>query len=207
MTVKQPRGITIVGLTGGIGMGKSTAALAFRRARIPVFDADLAVHRMQAPGGRAVRAIEAAFPGATVDGPRGRYVDRGRLREAVLGKPEALKRLEHMLHPMVEAEELAFVRRARRQGHRIVVLDIPLLFEVKGDERVHHVVVVTAPRAVQVHRVRLRRRMSEADIVAIIERQMPDREKRRRADTIVNTGLSRHHAQRALRALIARLRR
>ncbi len=207
MTAKPPRGITVVGLTGGIGMGKSTAAQAFRRARIPVFDADLAVHRMQAPGGRAVRAIEAAFPGTTVDGPRGRHVDRNRLREAVLGKPEALKRLEAMLHPMVESEELAFVRRARRQGHRIVVLDVPLLFEVKGDERVHHVVVVTAPRAVQVHRVRLRRRMSEADILAIIARQMPDREKRRRADTIVNTGLSRHHAQRALRALIARMRR
>jgi dephospho-CoA kinase len=204
--MKQPRGITIVGLTGGIGMGKSTAAAAFRRARIPVFDADIAVHRMQGPGGRAVRAIEQAFPGTVVEGRRGRQVDRNRLREAVLGQPEALKRLEALLHPMVEAEELAFVRRARRHGHRIVVLDIPLLFEVEGDRRVHHVVVVTAPRAVQVHRVRLRRRMSEADIVAIIERQMPDREKRRRADTIISTGLSRHRAQRALRALIARLR-
>ena len=188
----------IVGLTGGIGMGKSTASAAFRRARIPVFDADAAVHRMQARGGRAVRAIDKAFPGTVREGA----VDRAALRQAVLGKPDALKRLEAILHPMVEQEEHEFVSRARRAGRRAVVLDIPLLFEVQGDKRVDKVVVVTAPRAVQMHRVRQRRKMNAADIAAVIARQMPDAEKRRRADVVVRTGLSRHHSWRTLKRLI-----
>ncbi|HEY4174991.1 MAG TPA: dephospho-CoA kinase, partial [Rhodopila sp.] len=136
----------VLGLTGGIGMGKSTAAAAFRRAHIPVFDADLAVHRLQAKGGRAVKVIEAAFPGTSKDGA----TDRAALRQAVLGNRQALTRLEHILHPMVEDEERAFVARARRTGQRAVVLDIPLLFEIKGDERVDTVVVVSAPKAIQV---------------------------------------------------------
>ena len=193
----------IVGLTGGIGMGKSTAAAAFRRSRIPVFDADLAVHRMQAKGGRAVKVIEAAFPGTTANGA----VDRNALRQAVLGDRAALTRLEHILHPMVEAEERAFVGRARRIGKSAVVLDIPLLFETRGDERVDTVVVVSAPRAIQVHRVGLRRRMSKADIEAVIARQMPDKEKRRRADLVVNTGLSRAHTLRILNRFIRTLRK
>jgi dephospho-CoA kinase len=190
--------LRIIGLTGGIGMGKSTAAAAFRRARIPVFDADLAVHRMQAKGGRAVKAIEAAFPGTTADGA----VDRAALRQAVLGNRAALTRLEHLLHPMVEAEERDFVARARRAGRRAVVLDIPLLFEVKGDARVDTVVVVSAPRAIQIHRVGMRRRMSKADVEAVIARQMPDSEKRRRADLVVRTGLSRNHTLRILNRFI-----
>jgi dephospho-CoA kinase len=192
----------VFGLTGGIGMGKSTAATAFRRARIPVFDADAAVHRMQGRGGRAVRAIEAAFPGTVRDGA----VDRAALRQAVLGKPGALARLEHILHPMVELEEREFVARARRQGNRAVVLDIPLMFEVGGDRRVDHVIVVTAPRSVQMQRIRRRRRMSDADINAVIARQMPDAEKRRRADTVIHTGLSRHHSLKALSQLIREVR-
>jgi dephospho-CoA kinase len=188
----------VLGLTGGIGMGKSTAAAAFRRARIPVFDADAAVHRLQARGGRAVRAIEAAFPGTVRDGA----VDRMALREAVLGNPDALARLEGILHPMVEHEERAFVARARRRGKRAVVLDIPLLFETGGNARVDRVVVVSAPRSVQVQRVRGRRRMNAADIAAVIARQMPDAEKRRRADVVVSTGLSRHHSLRTLSRLI-----
>ena len=118
----------------------------------------------------------------------------------------ALSRLEHILHPMVEAEERAFVARARRAGAPAVVLDIPLLFETKGDKRVDTVVVVSAPPSVQLHRVRQRRRMSTADIRAVIARQMPDREKRRRADLVVQTGLSRHHALRTLRRFINGLR-
>jgi dephospho-CoA kinase len=188
----------VLGLTGGIGMGKSTAAAAFRRARIPVFDADAAVHRLQARGGRAVRVIEAAFPGTVRDGA----VDRMALRQAVLGNPDALARLEGTLHPMVQQEERAFVARARRRGDRAVVLDIPLLFETDGDARVDRVVVVSAPRSVQMQRVRRRRRMTAADIAAVIERQMPDADKRRRADVIVRTGLSRHHALRAISRLI-----
>jgi dephospho-CoA kinase len=188
----------ILGLTGGIGMGKSTAAAAFRRARIPVFDADAAVHRLQARGGRAVRAIETAFPGTVRDGA----VDRVALRQAVLGKPDALARLEAILHPMVRQEERSFVARARRRGDRAVVLDIPLLFETGGDARVDRVVVVSAPRSVQMQRIRARRRMSAADIAAVIARQMPDAEKRRRADVVVHTGLSRHHALRTISRLI-----
>ena len=183
-------------------MGKSTAAAAFRRARIPVFDADLAVHRLQARNGRAVKVIEAAFPRTTRKGA----VDRAALREAVLANPQALTRLEHILHPMVEAEERAFVARARRAGRPAVVLDIPLLFEVKGDERVDTVVVVSAPLAIQIHRVGLRRRMSKADIAAIIARQMPDQDKRRRADLVVKTGLSRNHTLRILTRFIKTLR-
>jgi dephospho-CoA kinase len=188
----------ILGLTGGIGMGKSTAAAAFRRARIPVFDADAAVHRLQARGGRAVHAIAAAFPGTVCDGA----VDRAALRHAVLGRPDALTRLEGILHPMVRQEEHAFVARARRRGSRAVVLDIPLLLETGGDRRVDRIIVVTAPPGVQMHRIRARRRMSDADIKAVIARQMPDAEKRRRADVVIRTGLSRHASFKALSRLI-----
>ena len=193
----------IIGLTGGIGMGKSTAAAAFRRARIPVFDADLAVHRLQAKGGRAVKLIEAAFPGTTRDGA----VDRTALRQAVFNDRVALTRLEHILHPMVETEEQAFVARARRAGKPAVVLDIPLLLEIKGDARVDTVVVVSAPLATQIYRVGLRRRMSRADIEAVIARQMPDQQKRRRADLVVRTGLSRNHTLRIITRFIHTLRR
>jgi dephospho-CoA kinase len=188
----------ILGLTGGIGMGKSTAAGAFRRARIPVFDADAAVHRLQARGGRAVRAIAEAFPGTVHDGA----VDRSTLRHIVLGNPDALTRLEGILHPMVRQEEHDFVARARRRGDRAVVLDIPLLFETGGDQRVDRIVVVSAPRDVQTHRIRARRRMSDSDIAAVIARQMPDREKRRRADVVIRTGLSRNVSLKALSRLI-----
>ena len=190
----------IVGLTGGIGMGKSTAAAGFRRARIPVFDADATVHRLQGPGGRALPAIAAAFPGTVRDN----RLDRAALRAAVLGHPEALTRLERIVHPMVRAEERAFLARARRAGNRAAVLDIPLLFET-GGRRTDLVVVVSAPRDIQVHRVRRRRQMSTADVAAVLARQMPDAEKRRRADVVVRTGLSRHHAQRRLRRLIREL--
>jgi dephospho-CoA kinase len=188
----------ILGLTGGIGMGKSTAAGAFRRARIPVFDADAAVHRLQARGGRAVRAIAEAFPGTVRDGA----VDRSTLRHIVLGNPDALTRLEGILHPMVRQEERAFVARARRRGDRAVVLDIPLLLETGGDQRVDRIVVVSAPRDVQTHRIRARRRMSDSDIAAVIARQMPDGEKRRRADVVIRTGLSRNVSLKALSRLI-----
>ena len=188
----------IIGLTGGIGMGKSTAAAAFRRAKIPVFDADLTVHRLQAKGGRAVKAIDAAFPGSVKDG----VIDRAVLRKMVIDDRAAFARLEHILHPMVEQEERAFVGRARREGRRAVVLDVPLLFEAGYDKRVDTIVVVSAPLAIQVHRVSLRRRMSRADVMAIIARQMPDREKRRRADIVIQTGLSRAHTLRSLRRFI-----
>ena len=192
----------VIGLTGGIGMGKSTAARAFTRAHIPVFDADAAVHQVQAKGGRAVRLIERAFPGSTKDGA----VDRTALRAAVLGKPEALKQLEHILHPMIEAEQHRFVQAARRRACVAAVLDVPLLFEVKWDRFCDMTVTVSAPKTIQIHRVRLRGKMSEADIKNVIARQMPDREKRRRADVVIRTGLSRFLTQRAMRLLIQSLR-
>ncbi len=188
----------IIGLTGGIGMGKSTAAAAFRRAHIPVFDADAEVHRLQARGGRAIPAIASAFPGTVIDGA----VDRPRLREAAFREPGAIRVLERILHPMVRAAEQAFLARARRARCRLAVLDIPLLLETHGERRVDRIVVVSAPRAVQRARVRARRRLTEAQIDAVIARQMPDAEKRRRADVVVHTGLSRYHALRELRRLI-----
>jgi dephospho-CoA kinase len=191
----------VIGLTGGIGMGKSTAAAAFRRARIPVFDADAAVHALQAPGGRALAPINAAFPGTVVDG----HLDRAALRQAVLAQPDALRRLEAIIHPMVRAAETAFLARARRAGRRLAVLDIPLLLETHGTGRVDLIVVVSAPRAVQIQRVRRRRRMDHAQITAIIARQMPDAQKRRLADLVVRTGLSRHYALRSIRRLIRNL--
>ena len=192
----------IIGLTGGIGMGKSTAAAAFRRAHIPVFDADASVHRLQSPGGRAIPVIEAAFPGTTSN----RALDRAALREAVLGKPDALKRLEGIIHPMVKDDERAFLARAHRAGASLVVLDVPLLVESWGHRKLDKAVVVSAPRSVQIHRVRLRRRMSAADVAAVIARQMPDAEKRRRADVVIRTGLSRAHTLRSLKRLIRELR-
>jgi dephospho-CoA kinase len=191
----------VIGLTGGIGMGKSTAAAAFKRARIPVFDADATVHKLQSPGGRALKPIEAAFPGTIVNGA----LDRTALRAAVLGKPEALTRLERILHPMVREEERAFLARARRAAKPAAVLDIPLLFET-GGRKLTFSVVVSAPKAVQIHRVRLRRKMSDKDIENIISRQMPDAEKRRRADIVVRTGLSRYYTQLAMRRIIRDVR-
>lgn len=193
----------VIGLTGGIGMGKSTAASVFRARGVPVFDADAEVHRMQRRGGAAVGAIAAAFPGAVRDGA----VDRARLRAAVLGNPEALRRLEALIHPRVRAAERRFLARARRAGHQVAVLDIPLLFETGGAARVDHVVVVSAPADVQRHRVRLRGRMDAAQAAAVIARQMPDAAKRRRADTVIHTGLSRFHARRQILRLLERLRR
>jgi dephospho-CoA kinase len=197
----------VIGLTGGIGMGKSTAAAAFRRSRIPVFDADAAVHLLQGPGGRALRAIEAAFPGTVgTDAEGHRVVNRAALRARVLAEPAALAGLEAIVHPMVRREERAFLARARRARARIAVLDIPLLLETGGDRRVDRVVVVSAPRAVQIARVRRRRHMDAAQILAVLARQMPDAEKRRRADLVVRTGLTRHHALQTIRRLIRDLR-
>ncbi len=193
----------VLGLTGGIGMGKSTAAATFRRLGIPVFDADAAVHDVQGPGGRAVGPIGAAFPGTLRETRVGRLaVDREALRRAVLGQPEALRRLERIVHPLVRDAQRRFLAAARRRGERLVVLDIPLLFETGGAGRCDAVVVVTAPAAVQRWRVLRRPGMTEARLAAILARQTPDREKRRRADHIVHTALSRHHAQRQIRRLV-----
>ncbi len=185
----------VVGLTGGIGMGKSTAAATLRRARVPVFDADAAVHRLQAPGGRALPAIARQFPGTV----RAGVLDRAALRAEVLAEDARLRRLEAILHPLVRAEQRRFLARARAAGARLAVLDVPLLFETGGDRLVDEVMTVSAPPAVQRARVRARRRMSGEQIERIIALQLPDAERVRRADVVVRTGLSRFHAVRAIR--------
>lgn len=191
----------VLGLTGSIGMGKSTATTTFRRLGIPVFDADAAVHRLQARGGRAVAPIGAAFPGSVAHG----RLDREALRRAVLGDPTALKRLERIVHPLVRDEERRFLARARREGRRLVVLDVPLLLETGGDKRVDQVVVVSAPAAVQAVRVLRRPGMTAERLASIRARQMPDAQKRRRADVVVPTGLSRRFAQATIVRLVRRL--
>ncbi|MDE2515516.1 MAG: dephospho-CoA kinase [Rhodospirillales bacterium] len=193
----------ILGLTGGMGMGKSTLAAGFRRARIPVFDADAAVHRLYAPGGAAVAPVLARFPEAAgKDGG----IDRARLRAALAAHPDGFAPLEAIMHPLVRAAETRFLARARRAGAPLAVLDIPLLLETGGARRVDHVLLVSAPAAVQAHRLRLRRRMRAAEIATVLARQMPDRAKRRLADSVIPTGLSRFHATMRQKRLIAALR-
>lgn len=174
--------MVIVGLTGSVGMGKSTTAGLFAEHGDPVFDADVAVHALYR--GRAVAPVEAAFPDAVVDGA----VDRVRLAAAVLGNPEALRRLEAIVHPLVREEEAAFLAAARSAGRRIAVLDIPLLFETGRDAAMDAVVVATASAEVQRERVLARPGMSAEKFAAILGKQMPDAEKRRRAHFIVDTG-------------------
>ncbi|WP_029313568.1 MULTISPECIES: dephospho-CoA kinase [Acidiphilium] len=189
----------IIGLTGGIGMGKSTVASMFRRRGVPVFDADAVVRRLQAPGGAALPAIAAAFPGVV----RGDVLDRAALRAVVLADGAARRRLEAIMHRMVRRAEGRFLAQARRRRVRAVVLDIPLLFETGGERRVDVAVTVSAPRSVQVARVR-RRGLAKAEIARIIGLQMPDAEKRRRAEVVIFTGLSRGATVRAVQRFIAR---
>nr|WP_321983358.1 dephospho-CoA kinase [uncultured Lichenicoccus sp.] len=192
----------VIGLTGGIGMGKSTAARALRRAGLPVFDADREVHRLQACGGAAVPAIAALVPAAVRDG----CIDRGVLRAAAIGSPGTFHALEQIMHPMVRAAQCRFLRRARDRGARFAVLDIPLLFERGGWRACDLVVVVSAPASMQIRRIRQRRGMSESEAHSLIARQMPDAEKRRRADVVIRTGLSRWHSLRQIRRMLATLR-
>ncbi len=185
----------IVGLTGGIGMGKSTAAAALRRARVPVFDSDAAVHRLQAQGGRALPAIAQRFPGTV----QGGVLDRAALRACVLADRARLRQLEAILHPLVRAEQFRFLAKARGGGASLAVLDVPLLFETGGDALVDEIIVVSAPPAIQRARVRARRKMSGAEIDRIIALQLTDAERVRRAHLVVRTGLSRFHAVRTIR--------
>lgn len=189
----------VVGLTGSIGMGKSTAAAMLRRMRVALFDADQVVHRLLAPGGGAVAKVEAAFPGSRRDDGG---IDRNRLGQLVFGDPQALTRLEGILHPMVAETEKRFVARARARGERLVVLDIPLLYESRGAARCDYVIVVSAPPRIQRQRVMRRPGMTEARFAAILQQQMPDAEKRRCADFVVPTGLDRGFSLRRLRAII-----
>ncbi len=193
----------VVGLTGSIGMGKSTAAAMLRRMRVPLFDADQVVHRLLAPGGAAVAAVEAVFPGVRTEGGG---IDRRILGQRVFGNPQALSRLERILHPMVADCEKRFLARARARREKLAVLDVPLLFESRGAGRCDYVVVVSAPAMLQRQRVMRRPGMTEARFAAILKQQMPDAQKRRLADFVVPTGLDRKMSLRRLRAIVRLLR-
>lgn len=177
----------ILGLTGSIGMGKSTAAAMLRRAGIPVHDADATVHRLMAPGGRAVAAVAKIFPGVVI----GQKIDRQELGRRVFGDLAALRRLEAILHPLVHGAESDFLRRCARRRVRLVVLDIPLLFETGGFRRCDAVAVVSCPLFLQSQRVLRRPGMTRDRLAAIRRQQMPDSRKRRLADFIIPTGRGR----------------
>ncbi|BCH21401.1 dephospho-CoA kinase [Mesorhizobium sp. L-8-10] len=189
----------VLGLTGSIGMGKSTTARMFADAGVPVHDSDEAVHRLYAGG--AAPLVEEAFPGTVRDGT----VDRTRLAERVIGDTVAIRRLEAIIHPLVRADADAFLERHRRAGAPLAVLDIPLLFETGGRDRVDKVLVVTAPPELQRERVLARSGMTEEKFRAILAKQVPDAEKRRRADFVVDTGSGLEAARQAVAAIIAQL--
>jgi len=188
--------MVVIGLTGSIGMGKSTTAQLFGDAGVPVHDADLAVHRLY--GAEATGLIEAAFPGTTGAGG----VDRERLGERVLGNAEALARLEAIVHPLVRREEARFLAAAEAAGAAVAVLDIPLLFETGSERRVDAVVVVSAPPAMQRARAFERPGMTEAKFQALLGKQMPDAEKRRRADFVVDTSSGIDSARAQVHAIL-----
>ncbi|MGY3531543.1 dephospho-CoA kinase [Bradyrhizobium sp. USDA 4452] len=187
----------ILGLTGSIGMGKSTTAKLFMEAGVPVYDADAAVHQLYE--GEAAPAIEAAFPGTTANGK----VDRAKLSARVVQDPVAIKQLEQIVHPMLGTSRQKFFADAEAAGAPIVVLDIPLLFETGGEKRVDAVVVVTTSPELQRERVLARGTMDAAKLDAIIAKQMPDAEKRKRADFIVDTSLGLDPVRARIRDILA----
>jgi len=193
---------TIVGLTGSIGMGKTETAGMFARLDIPVYDADAAVHRLYEPGGGAVSGIAKAFPDCVRNG----RVDRACLSARVRTDKSALLRLEAIVHPLVAAEQRAFLERAQANGNELVVLDIPLLFESGGEVGIDAVVVVSAPPEVQRARVLARPGMSEETLDHILARQMPDVEKRARAHFLVETGKGLDHALAQVKEVVSALR-
>jgi dephospho-CoA kinase len=189
----------VLGLTGSIGMGKTTTAKMFSDFGVPVHDSDEAVHRLYR--GKAVPLVEAAFPGTTAGGT----VDRAKLAERVLGDPAALKRLETLVHPLVRADATAFLKRHHAAGAQLAVVDIPLLFETGGQERVDQVVVVTAGPEVQRERVLARPGMTEEKFEKILAKQVPDEEKRRLADFVIDTGRGMEAARLAVADIIEEL--
>lgn len=192
----------LIGLTGSIGMGKSTTAAMFREAGVPVYDADAAVHALYARGGAAVGPVGEAFPGVVKDGA----VDREALRQRVLGDPEALKRLNAVVHPLVGLDRVGFFKAAEAAGADMVVLDIPLLFETGGDRNVDAVVVVSCGPDMQRDRVLAREGMSPERLAAILAQQVPDAEKRARADFVVDTGQGLEAARAQVKDIIAAMR-
>jgi dephospho-CoA kinase len=186
----------ILGLTGSIGMGKSTTAKLFEEAGVPVYDADATVHKIYE--GEAVPAIEAAFPGTTADGK----VDRNKLSAKVVHDPAAMKRLEQIVHPMLGASRQKFLHEAEQSGAPVAVVDVPLLFETGGEKRVDAVVVVTTTPEIQRRRILERDNMTGEKLDAILARQLPDAEKRKRADFVVDTSHGLDHVRTRIRDIL-----
>jgi dephospho-CoA kinase len=193
----------VIGLTGSIGMGKSKAASVLRRLGVAVSDADATVHRLMAPGGAAVAPVNAAFPGVVRDGA----VDRAALGHRVFGDADALRALEKIIHPLVGRERDRFLRRAAARRLRLVAFDVPLLFETGGERRCDAVVLVSAPVFIQAARVLRRPGMTRRRLDEIRAKQMPNGEKRRRAEFVVETGLGLRTSLRGLRAIVKLLSR
>jgi dephospho-CoA kinase len=191
--------VIVVGLTGSIGMGKSTTARLFAEAGAPVWDADAAVHRLYAAGGDAVAPVAAAFPGVVRDGA----VDRPALSARVHADPAAFERLEDIVHPLVARDRQAFLDQARATGAAVAVLDIPLLFETGAADRMDAVVVVSVPAELQRERVLARPGMDEAKFAALLERQIPDRHKRAGADFVIDASRGLDPAREQVRAVLA----
>jgi dephospho-CoA kinase len=189
----------VLGLTGSVGMGKSTTAKFFADEGVPVHDADAVVHRLYE--GAATPLIEAAFPGTTADGK----VDRVKLGERVIGNAAAIKRLEDIVHPLVAQARDAFLRAAEQSGATVAVLDVPLLYETNGDKRCDAVVVVSAPAEVQRQRVFERPGMTDDRFLALLAKQMPDAEKRARADFVVDTSQGLDAARAQVRDILAKV--
>lgn len=192
----------LIGLTGSIGMGKSETAKMFREFGVPVYDADAAVHKLYEKGGKAVEPLRAAFPSAIVD----EAVDRKALSRCVLGLPDEMKKLEAIVHPLVGEVQMAFLTDNLKAGVSMVALDIPLLYETGGEKRVDVVVTVSAPYDIQKTRVLARPDMDEAKFAAIHAKQVPDEEKRKRADFIVETDKGLDHARAQVAAIIEALK-
>lgn len=189
----------VFGLTGSIGMGKSTTAKMFAEAGIPVWDADATVHRLYGPGEAGSKGIADIAPDAITDGA----VDRLKLRAAILADPDLLKRIEAVIHPLVGQDRAAFLANARADGERLAVVDIPLLFEGGGEKHVDQTVVVTAPADVQRARVLERPGMTEEAFEAILAKQVPDAVKREKADHLIDTSLGMEHARQRVAEIIA----
>jgi dephospho-CoA kinase len=192
----------IIGLTGSIGMGKSTTAAMFREAGIPVYDADAAVHAAYDVGGVAVGPVGEAFPGTVRDG----RVDREALRQAVLGKPEAMAKLNSIVHPLIGRSRSEAFETATASGADMIILDVPLIYETGGEKNMNAVIVVSAPAEMQRERVLARDGMTPERLDAILAQQMPDAEKRRRADYVIDTGKGLEAARAQVAQVIAALR-
>lgn len=191
-----------LGLTGSIGMGKSTTASMFREAGIPVFDSDAVVHQLYGPGGKAVPLIATAFPGSVENG----IVSRTKLSEMLASDSTGFDRLNSIVHPLVAECRHEFLKHAKREGEELVVFDIPLLFETGGEASVDGVLVVTAPADIQRDRVLARKGMTMARFEQILSRQTPDSEKRERADFVIDTSGGMSEARKAVDALIFKLK-